>query len=110
MVRNLAKALTRELRAAMRGHSRCWPEANVHDRRAPSTPRSAAGRAGIGVIADGIVGPRCQVLLNIIAPQGDQFGALALNVSHVSQLFPATKPANIARYLPYVEAALAWPA
>ena len=31
---------------------------------------------------------------------------LDLSVGSVSRLFPATKPANIARYLPYVEAAL----
>ncbi|MEJ7686378.1 MAG: peptidoglycan-binding domain-containing protein [Variovorax sp.] len=62
-------------------------------------------QAGVGLIADGIVGPRCQLLLDLLAPQADQF-ELALNVSVVSKLFPATKPANIARYLPYVEAAL----
>lgn len=104
VVRNLAKALTRELGS----DAQAFPvlaQANV---TIDDTFDAAIRRwqAGIGVIADGIVGPRCQVLLNIIGPQGDQFGALALNVSHVSQLFPATKPANIARYLPYVEAAL----
>ena len=63
-------------------------------------------QSGIGIIADGVVGPRCQVLLGIIAPQGERFGNLELNVGNVSRLFPATKPANIARYLPYIEAAL----
>ena len=63
-------------------------------------------QSGIGIIADGVVGPRCQVLLGIIAPQGERFGKLELNVGNVSRLFPATKPANIARYLPYIEAAL----
>lgn len=63
-------------------------------------------QSGIGIIADGVVGPRCQVLLGLIAPQGDRFGPLDLNVGNVSRLFPATKPANIARYLPYIEAAL----
>lgn len=61
-------------------------------------------QAGVGVIADGIVGPRCQTLLRL---SGE--GAATdppLTVGLVSQLFPATKPANIARYLPYVEAAL----
>lgn len=62
-------------------------------------------QAGVGIIADGVVGPRCQVLLNLVPPQGGKM-ALPLTVGHVSQLFPATKPANIARYLPYVEAAL----
>jgi len=63
-------------------------------------------QAGIGVIADGIVGPRCQALLGIIKPKLDKFDDLVLNVANVSRLFPATKPANIARYLPYIEAAL----
>ncbi|HUD31942.1 MAG TPA: peptidase C1, partial [Variovorax sp.] len=63
-------------------------------------------QSGVGIVADGIVGPRCQVLLELIAPQGDDFGAFRMNVGRVSRLFPATKPANIARYLPYVEAAL----
>ncbi|MGF6528596.1 C1 family peptidase [Variovorax sp. PvP013] len=63
-------------------------------------------QAGVGLVADGIVGPRCQVLLALIDPPGDAFGPYKLNVGRVSRLFPATKPANIARYLPYVEAAL----
>ena len=63
-------------------------------------------QAGIGVIADGIVGPRGQVLLGVIEPQGNKFCQLSLNVANVSQLFPATKPANISRDPPYIEAAL----
>lgn len=61
-------------------------------------------QAGIGVIADGVVGPRCQMLLKL-ADEGPPTDPV-LTVGLVSQLFPATKPANIARYLPYVEAAL----
>lgn len=60
-------------------------------------------QSGVGLIADGIVGPRCQVLLELAAPVPLQ---PPLNVGDVSRLFPATRPANIARYLPYVEAAL----
>ena len=63
-------------------------------------------QAGIGVIADGIVGPRCQVLLGLAPAVPLALGTEALNVGVVCRLFPATKPANIARYLPYVEAAL----
>ena len=62
-------------------------------------------QTGIGIIADGIVGPRCQLLLGLSEPSPLELDP-AVNVGHVSQLFPATKPANIARYLPYVEAAL----
>ncbi|WP_077001380.1 C1 family peptidase [Variovorax sp. KK3] len=62
-------------------------------------------QAGVGLIADGVVGPRCQQLLDLIEIDTGRF-ELALNVGNVSRLFPATKPANIARYLPYIEAAL----
>jgi len=62
-------------------------------------------QTGIGIIADGIVGPRCQLLLGLAAPSPLELNP-AVNVGNVSQLFPATKPANIARYLPYIEAAL----
>ena len=63
-------------------------------------------QAGIGVIADGIVGPRCQLLLGLAPAVPLTLGTEALNVGVVCRLFPSTKPANIARYLPYVEAAL----
>ena len=63
-------------------------------------------QAGIGVIADGIVGPRCQVLLGLAPAVPLTLDTEALNVGVVCRLFPSTKPANIARYLPYMEAAL----
>jgi len=62
-------------------------------------------QAGVGLIGDGVVGPRCQVLLDLITLDKRDF-ELVLDVAHVSKLFPATKAANIARYLPYIEAAL----
>jgi hypothetical protein len=46
------------------------------------------------------------MLLGMIPQQGNKFIDTPLNVNNVCQLFPATKPANIARYLPYLEAAL----
>ncbi len=60
-------------------------------------------QGGTGLIADGIVGPRCLVLLGVA-----KFKPLALDLDfeRVRRLFPATKPANVARYLPYVAAAL----
>lgn len=63
-------------------------------------------QAGVGLIADGIVGPLCQGLLGLAPPQVGKFESPPLTVAVVSRLFPATKPANIARYLPYVAAAL----
>ncbi|MGH6648959.1 glycoside hydrolase family 19 protein [Aquabacterium sp.] len=60
-------------------------------------------QSGSGLIADGIVGPRCQALLGLSKPATL---AVPLDTDAVRRLFPATKPSNIARYLPYVAAAL----
>lgn len=60
-------------------------------------------QAGVGIVADGIVGPYCQVLLGLAQARPL---ALQLDLASVRRLFPATKPSNIARYLPYVCAAL----
>ncbi|HET6554041.1 MAG TPA: C1 family peptidase [Dyella sp.] len=70
-----------------------------------ATVDAAARRwqAGIGVLADGIVGPYCQSLLGMITLQPT---AVPLTLDTVRQLFPATKASNIARFLPYVAAAL----
>ncbi|RZI83313.1 MAG: peptidase C1 [Rubrivivax sp.] len=60
-------------------------------------------QSGTGLIADGVVGPRCLAMLGLFqAPPL----ALTLDLASVRGLFPATKPSNIARYLPYVAAAL----
>ena len=60
-------------------------------------------QAGVGLVADGVMGPYCQTVLGLLSA-----GSLALNLGldAVRHMFPATKPANIARYLPYVAAAL----
>lgn len=60
-------------------------------------------QSGVGIIADGVVGPYCQNLLGLAS---EPELALALGPHEVRPLFPATKPANISRYLPYVRAAL----
>ncbi len=60
-------------------------------------------QSGVGLVADGVIGPRCQELLGLRQPQKM---AVVLDLAHVRSLFPATKPANIDRYLPYVAAAL----
>ena len=60
-------------------------------------------QSGVGLIADGVVGPRCQCALGL-RKAGDM--AVVLDLDRVRKLFPATKPANINRYLPYVVAAL----
>lgn len=62
-------------------------------------------QSGVGIIADGVIGPRCQLLLDLIElPPFEP--DVTLDVGVVSLLFPATKPANIARYLRYVDNAL----
>ncbi|MCP5261248.1 MAG: peptidase C1 [Rhodoferax sp.] len=60
-------------------------------------------QSGVGLIADGVIGPRCQCALGL-----RRAGSMAvpLELDAVRRLFPATKPANINRYLPYVAAAL----
>jgi peptidoglycan hydrolase-like protein with peptidoglycan-binding domain len=60
-------------------------------------------QSGVGLVADGVVGPLAQSLLGLRKP-----GPLAvpMTLATVRPLFPATKAANIQRYLPYVAAAL----
>ncbi|MDB5868985.1 MAG: peptidase, partial [Polaromonas sp.] len=60
-------------------------------------------QAGVGLVADGVMGPHCLAVLGLRQP-GEL--AVALTLDSVRRLFPATKPANISRYLPYVAAAL----
>ncbi len=60
-------------------------------------------QSGCGLVADGVAGPRCLEALGV-----DDYPDLAVTptADAVRLLFPATKPANIARFLPYVLAAL----
>lgn len=60
-------------------------------------------QAGSGLVADGIVGPYCQSLLGLRPPGAAEN---VLNAATVRRFFPATRPASISRYLPYVLAAL----
>jgi predicted chitinase len=61
-----------------------------------------AWQAGVGLVADGIAGPRCLLVLGISSLPAPP----ALNTALVCKLFPHTKPSSIARNLPYVAAAL----
>ena len=60
-------------------------------------------QAGVGLIADGIVGPHCLTRLGLRAPVELE---IKPTLEAVRGLFPQTKPSNIARYLPYVTDAL----
>lgn len=61
-------------------------------------------QTSVGLVADGIAGPRTRAALGVIT-----LPALAVPVdtTGVGRLFPATKISNIVRNLPYVTAALA---
>ena len=99
-VRKLRQALTLQLgsEAALYG---ALAEGDALDADTEAAVRR--WQAGVGLIADGVVGPYGQQVLGLRKP-GPM--ALALHPEWVRKLFPATKPANIARYLPYVAAAL----
>ena len=60
-------------------------------------------QAGVGLVADGVVGPYCRQLLGLCSWADTE---VPLRMDLVRRLFPATKPANIDRYLPYVSASL----
>ena len=61
-------------------------------------------QSGVGLVADGIGGPRTLAALGMLAP-----AALAVSVDSalVGKLFPFTRTSSIATNLPYVSAALA---
>ncbi|TBR36450.1 MULTISPECIES: C1 family peptidase [Dyella] len=60
-------------------------------------------QSGVGIQADGVIGPYCMSLLGLVSLPAP---SVPLTVDAVRQLFPETKPSNIARFLPYVAAAL----
>ena len=62
-----------------------------------------AWQGSVGLVADGIAGPRAQIALKLAPPA--RF-TVSLDTATVSTLFPFTKSANIANNLPYVAAAL----
>lgn len=99
-VRRLRVALARQLGGDARDFSRL---ALGDDLDADVEAAARRWQSGVGLIADGVLGPRCQCALGL-RKAGDL--AVELDLERVRKLFPATKPANINRYLPYVAAAL----
>ncbi|TAN72597.1 MAG: peptidase C1 [Gallionella sp.] len=61
-------------------------------------------QAGVGLVADGIAGPRTLSALGISPPAKL---AVSVDTATVSKLFPYTRTSSIAKNLPYVTAALA---
>lgn len=108
LIRNAKGPLVRQLGAVL--VQQLGPDAAQFEGLGSSDVLDAAFEAairrwqsGVGVIADGLVGPRCMELLGLATRPAME---VPLDLSSVRQLFPATKPANIDRYLPYVAAAL----
>ena len=99
-VQRLRKALVAKLGA----DAQAFPNLAQGDQLDADTEAAARRwQSGVGLVADGVVGPYCQQLLGLRAEPAME---VLLSVDTVRKLFPATKPANIARYLPYVAAAL----
>ncbi len=63
-----------------------------------------AWQAGVGLVADGIAGPRTLSALGVSSPAKL---SVAMDTATVSKLFPYTRTSSIAANLPYVTAALA---
>lgn len=63
-----------------------------------------AWQASVGLVADGIAGPRTFSALGIIQPSKL---AVSVDAASVAKLFPFTKTSNIVQNLPYVTSALA---
>ena len=62
-----------------------------------------AWQSSIGLVADGIAGPRCLAVLGSVS--GTPL-AVKVDTTLVGKLFPFTRTSSIATYLPYVTAAL----
>ncbi|HSV54549.1 MAG TPA: C1 family peptidase [Burkholderiaceae bacterium] len=99
-VRRLRQALAKQLGDDAQGFGKL-AEGDAMDADAEAAVRR--WQAGVGLVADGVVGPHCQAVLGLRQAGGL---ALGLGLESVRRLFPATKPANITRYWPYVAAAL----
>ena len=99
-VQRLRQALVKQLGHDVQGFTRLGT-GSVMDADVEAATRR--WQSGVGLIADGVVGPRNMAVLGL-----RRFGGLAveLDTDAVKRLFPATKPASINRYLPYVSAAL----
>lgn len=78
--------------------------ADGNDFNADTETALRAWQSSVGLMADGIAGPRTLSALGLSSP-----AKLAVTVDNasVSKLFPYTKTSNIAKNLPYVTAALA---
>lgn len=98
-------ALKAALRKALGDGAAAYPGlATGNEFEADTETALRAWQSGVGLVADGIAGPRSLSALGI-APTAEL--AVSVDGALVVKLFPYTRTSNIARNLPYVTAALA---
>ncbi len=97
--------LKKALRKALGEGAAAYPDLAAGDEfNADTETALRAWQSGVGLVADGIAGPRNLAALGVLKP-----AAMAVNVdaATVNKLFPFTRTSNIATNLPYIIAALA---
>lgn len=97
--------LKKALRDALGDGVAAYPGLDTgNDFNADTETALRAWQSSVGLVADGIAGPRSFSALGIAPPTEL---AVSVDTAVVSKLFPFTKTSNIAKNLPYVTAALA---
>lgn len=98
-------ALKKALRKALGEAASAYPGlASGNEFDADTQTALRAWQSSVGLVADGIAGPRIFSALGITPPPKL---AVSLDTATVRKLFPYTKSSSIAKNLPYVTAALA---
>lgn len=98
-------ALKKALRLALSDAAAAYPDlAAGDDFNADTETALRAWQSSVGLIADGIAGPRNLAALGVLTPAAM---AVAVDAVTVNKLFPFTRTSNIATNLPYIVAALA---
>lgn len=97
--------LKKALRKALGESAAAFPQLAAGDEfNADTETALRAWQSSVGLVADGIGGPRTLSALGISPPEEL---AVRVDTALVSKLFPFTRTSNIATNLPYVTAALA---
>lgn len=97
--------LKKALRKALGDGAATYPDlAAGDDFNADTETALRAWQSSVGLVADGIAGPRSLAALGVLTPAAM---AVKVDAATVNKLFPFTRTSNIASNLPYVIAALA---